>query len=85
MIQQFRSNQDRVTEAVRHGLEGLAGGEFIQQSGYAMTSPGIAKHLRSMGGRGHLQQMIADGKSNLEILEECFPGDDLSYLRADPP
>ena len=85
MIQQIRAKQERIIEAVRHGLEGMAAIEFIQQSGYAMTAIGIAKHLRSMGGRGRIQQLIAEGKSNFEILQDCFPADDLSYMRPEPP
>ncbi len=85
MIQQIRAKQERIVEAVRHGLEGMAAVEFVQKSGYAMTTAGIAKHLRSMGGRGSVQQRIADGLSNFEILQQCFPGDDLSHLRPDPP
>ena len=85
MIQQIRVKQERVIEAVRHGLEGLAAVEFIQQSGYAMTPAGIAKHLRSMGGRGHIQDLIQDGKTNFEILQGCFPEDDLSHMKPMPP
>lgn len=85
MIQQIRAKQERIIEAVRHGLEGLAAVEFIQQSGYAMTPAGIAKHLRSMGGRGHILELIRAGKTNFEILQGCFPDDDLSHLRATPP
>jgi predicted HicB family RNase H-like nuclease len=85
VIIQIRAKQERIVEAVRNGFEGLAAVEFIQQSGYAMTPAGIAKHLRAMGGRGHIQQRIADGYSNVEILQECFPQDDLSQLRQDPP
>ncbi|MDZ4860195.1 MAG: hypothetical protein SGI88_14555 [Candidatus Hydrogenedentes bacterium] len=85
MILHIRAKQERIIEAVRNGLEGLAAVEFIQQSGYAMTPAGIAKHLRSMGGRGHIQRRITQGETNFEILQECFPDDDLSQLRSDPP
>ena len=85
MIQQTRAKQERVIEAVRHGLEGLAAVEFIQQNGYAMTPAGIAKHLRSMGGRGHIQELIRSGKTNFEILQGCFPEDDLSHMKPVPP
>jgi hypothetical protein len=79
------AKQERVIEAVRQGLEGLAAVEFIQKSGYAVTVPLIAKHLRAMGGRGHVQELIREGKSNVEIMESCFPEADLTHLRLDPP
>ena len=85
MIHQIRAKQERIIEAVRHGLEGLAAVESIQQSGYAMTSAGIAKHLRSMGGRGHIMDLIEAGKTNFEILQGCFPEDDLSHMKPVPP
>lgn len=85
MIHQIRAKQERVIEAVRQGLEGLAAVEFIQQNGYAMTSAGIVKHLRSMGGRGHVLDLIQAGKTNFEILQGCFPEDDLSHMKPVPP
>ena len=85
MIQTIRAKQERIIEAVRHGLEGLAAVEFIQQSGYAMTPVGIAKHLRSMGGRGHILDLVRAGKTNYEILQGCFPEDDLSHMKPVPP
>jgi len=85
VIHQIRAKQERIIEAVRQGLEGLAAVEFIQQSGYAMTSAGIAKHLRSMGGRGHILDLIQAGKTNFEILQGCFPEDDLSHMKPVPP
>ena len=50
-----------------------------------MTTAGIAKHLRSMGGRGHILELIKAGRSNFEILQGCFPEDDLSHMRPVPP
>lgn len=85
MSKQVREKQERVVEAVRHGLEGEAAVDFIRQSGFAMTSAGIARHLRSMGGRGRVQELISEGKTNLEILESCFPGEMLEELEAEPP
>lgn len=85
MIHQICAKQERVIEAVRQGLEGLAAVEFIQQSGYAMTSAGVVKHLRSMGGRGHVLDLIEAGKTNFEILQGCFPEDDLSHMKPVPP
>ncbi len=85
MTKQIRTKQERIIEAVRQGLEGEAAVEFIHGCGYAMTVAGIARHLRAMGGRGRILERINEGWSNLEILEECFPGDDLSELPADLP
>lgn len=75
MTKQIRAKQERVIEAVRQGLEGDAAVEFIHQSGFAMTTAGIARHLRSMGGRAHVQDLIHQGLSNIEILAKCFPED----------
>ena len=85
MARQTREKQERIIEAVRHGLEGNVAVEFIRQSGYAMTVEGIARHLRTMGGRGRVQELIQQGKSNVEILAMCFPADDLASLKAEPP
>lgn len=67
------AKQERVVEAVRQGLEGEASVEFIQQNGYAMTSAGIARHLRSLGGRGRVQELLEQSLSNAEIIEVCLP------------
>ena len=85
MNKQTQAKQERVIEAVRHGLEGLAAVEFIQNSGFSMTSAGIARNLRSMGGRGRVQELIKEGKTNLEIMQLCFPDADLAHLRPEPP
>ncbi|HPG69815.1 MAG TPA: hypothetical protein PLO37_23445 [Candidatus Hydrogenedentes bacterium] len=82
---QTRAKQERVIEAVRLGMEGDAALEFLHENGYAMTPAGIARHLRVMGGRGHIQELIAEGKSNAEILEETFPDEDLSGVAVAPP
>ena len=83
--QTTQAKQERIIEAVRHGLDGMAAVEFIQNSGFAMTTAGIAKNLRSMGGRGRVQELINDGKTNIEIMERCFPEADLSHLQPEPP
>lgn len=85
MTKQIREKQERVIEAVRHGLEGDGAVDFVRRSGYAMSMAGIARHLRSMGGRGKVQELILEGKSNLEILEMCFPHEELEELYAEPP
>ena len=74
------AKRERVIEAVRHGLEGDAALEFIHNSGFAMSTPGIAKHLRSMGGRANVQALITEGLNNHDILEKCFPESDLTEL-----
>jgi hypothetical protein len=85
MPKQVRQKQERIIEAVRQGLEGDAAVSAIHNSGFAMTSAGIARHLRSMGGRGHVQTLINEGKSNIEILEACFPEEDAEALREAVP
>lgn len=84
-INPIRLKQERVVEAVRHGFDGDAAVEFIHQNGYAIAPAGIARHLRIMGGRGRIQELIAAGKSNVEILAACFPDDDLSDFEPTPP
>ncbi|MCP4643255.1 MAG: hypothetical protein GY851_22600 [bacterium] len=85
MTKQARAKQERIIEAVRRGLEGDAAVEFVRSSGYRMTSAGIARHLRSMGGRGAVQALVNEGKSNLEVLQTCFPQDELDQLDHEPP
>jgi hypothetical protein len=75
MTKQVRAKQERIIEAVRRGLEGDAALEFIHQSGFAMTTSGIARHLRGMGGRGHVQELLQQDFSNVEILAQIFPED----------
>lgn len=65
--------KERVIEAVRQGLEGDAAVEFIRNNGYAMSVAGIARHLRNLGGRGCIQDLLDAGKSNQEILKTCTP------------
>lgn len=81
-----RAKQERIIEAVRHGLEGSAALAFIHESGFKMTTAGIARHLKAMGGRGRVQELIREGRSNAEILTACFPNDgDLAALPPTPP
>lgn len=84
MPKQLAAKRERVIEAVRQGLEGDAALEFIHQSGYAMTAAGVAKHLRGMGGRGKILELIAQGLSNPEILREFHP-DEAEELPPTPP
>ena len=79
------AKKERVIEAVRRGLEGDAAVEFIQQSGHAIALTGIARHLRQWGGRARVQELIEEGKTNLEIIELFHPEADLEPLRREPP
>ncbi len=74
MVKQTRMKQERIIEAVRHGLEGEAAVEFIHASGYAMNVQAMLRHLQSMGGRRRVQDLISMGRTNAEILAICFPG-----------
>lgn len=80
-----RQKQERVIEAVRRGLEGDAALEFVHRSGFALTQASIARHLRSMGGRRRVQELLESGKTNAEVLEICFPGEDFSELHSQAP
>ncbi len=82
---QTRAKQERIIEAVRQNLEGDAAVEFVCRCGFAMTSAGIVRNLRLMGGRGRIQELIEAGKTNLEILHECFPDDESEDLPHLPP
>jgi len=84
MSKQNLEKRERVIEAVRHGLEGEAAVEFIRESGYAMTTAGIARHLRVMGGRKRVQDLILEGRTNAEILRSCSP-DEAEALAAHTP
>lgn len=85
MTKQIRAKQERVIEAVRQGFEGDAAVEFIHQSGFAMTPAGIARHLRSMGGRAQVQDFVHQGLTNVEILAKCFPEDAPEDLPPEQP
>ncbi len=85
MSSQTQHKQERVVEAIRQGLEGMAAVEFIQKSGFAMTPAGIARNLRRMGGRAHVQELLAEGLTNTEVLERCLPKEDFTPLHLDPP
>ena len=85
MSGQQRAKQERIIEAVRHGLEGDAAVDFVHQSGFAMTHAGVARHLGSMGGIVKVQEAIAEGKSNLDILHDAFPDDPLEGMEEPAP
>ncbi len=74
-MKQTHAKRERIIEAVRQGLEGDAAVDFVRLNGYAVTSAGIAHHLRMMGGRARVMELIEEGNSNYEILALCFPGE----------
>jgi hypothetical protein len=79
------AKQERVVESIRRGLSGGAAVAFIHESGYAITDAGIARYLQSMGGVGRVKALIDEGKSNIEILEICFPAAPTAELKSAPP
>lgn len=81
----MHEKQERIVEAVRLGLEGDAAVEFVCGSGYAMTTSAIARHLRIMGGRRNVEELIREGKSNAEVLQAVFPNDDAALMLHQPP
>jgi predicted HicB family RNase H-like nuclease len=85
MQRHTHAKQERIIEAVRQELEGDAAVEFVRQNGFAMSSAGIARHLHKMGGRGNIVELVAGGKSNAEILDACFPDEEMDELHAAPP
>jgi len=85
MHRHSHAKQERIIEAVRQDLEGDAAVEFVRQNGFAMSSAGIARHLHKMGGKGNIVELISQGKTNAEILELCFPDEDMSELHVVPP
>lgn len=85
MVTQAQQKQERVIEAVRQGLEGEEAVDFIRQSGFAITPAGIARHLRKLGGRGHIVEQIKAGHANWEILQACYPEEPLDHVAVLPP
>lgn len=71
MARQTSAKRERIIEAVRLGLEGDEAIAFIRQNGFVLTAAGIARHLRALGGRGRVQELIDRGKTNSEILKLC--------------
>lgn len=80
MTRQSYQKYERIIEAVRQGLEGDAAIDFVRKNGFALSSAGIARHLRKLGGRGAVQERIDEGKSNAEIVQECHPEADSHSL-----
>jgi hypothetical protein len=82
---QTRAKQESIIEAVRQGLEGDGAVEFVCQSGYAMNTAAIARHLRAMGGKGHVVELIRQRKTNSEILSLCLGDAPLEEATPSPP
>ena len=82
MTRQTDGKRERMVEAVRLGFEGDAAVAFIHTSGHVVTSAGIARHLRALGGRGEVLKQIKAGKSNEEILAGVTPSGDRSKVSA---
>ncbi len=82
---QTREKQERIIEAVRLGLEGDAAVEFLCSSGFAMTSPAIARNLRMLGGRQAIQTLLSQGLSNFEVLQKTMPEDAAYPIAHQPP
>jgi hypothetical protein len=80
-----RAKQERVVEAIRHGLDGEAAVEFIHQNGFAITAPGFARFVRQMGGRKKILDMMAAGANNAEILGSCLPEEEDNPIETLPP
>ena len=85
MVTQAHQKQERVIEAVRLGLEGEEAVDFIRQSGFAVTTAGIARHLRKLGGRGHIVELIKAGRDNWDILQTSYPEEPLGHIAQLPP
>jgi hypothetical protein len=85
MVTQAQQKHERIVEAVRLGLEGESAVDFVRQSGFAITTTGIARHLRKMGGRGHIVALINEGRSNWEILQAAYPEERYEHLTVLPP
>jgi hypothetical protein len=77
--------QERVIEAVRRGLDGDAAVAFIRNCGYAMSPVGIARHLKSLGGRAAVETLISEGRNNIEIIQQLNPEADTADLPVPEP
>lgn len=84
MAKNTQLKQELVIEAVRRGLEEGDAVAFVRQSGFALSAAGLARHLRSMGGRGRVLELINAGKTNENILEVCFGPDEDAIGEPDP-
>jgi hypothetical protein len=85
MLTKSLAKQERVVESIRLGLEGEAAVQFVHESGYAITEAGLTRYVNSMGGIGRIKALIDEGKSNIEILEVCFPAAPAAELKSAAP
>ena len=85
MAKSSRAKQDRVLEAIRHGLDGEAAVEFVHQNGFAIALPGFVRYVRQMGGRKKILDLMAEGANNAEILRTCLPEDEDHPMETLPP
>ncbi len=72
---------EAIVETVRRHLEGDAAVAFVHESGHRVTSQGMVRFFRSVGGRSAIAKRIQEGKSNVEILYDVFP----SFAGRRPP
>ena len=84
MAKNAQLKQELVIEAVRRGLDEGGAVAFVRQNGFALSVAGLNRHLRSMGGRGRVLELINAGKTNEEILEVCFGPDEDALSEPDP-
>lgn len=80
-----RDKQERIIEAVRQGLQGDAAVKFVCLGGFMTTGTAIAHHLRVLGGRGKIRQLIRKRLSNEEILDACLAGSSSEPAAQAPP
>lgn len=84
MAKNAHHKQELVIEAIRRGLEEGDAVTFVRQSGFALTPAGLARYVRSMGGRGRVLELINAGNTNEDILEVCFGPDEDVESEPDP-
>ena len=81
MTRQTEAKQERIIEAVRQGFDGGEIVEFVHQNGYALTDGTLERHLRKMGGLPRLQVLLDEGLTNVQVLEQCMPEENLRDLK----
>lgn len=84
MGRRAEAKRDRVVEAMRRGFEGDAAVEFVQQSGFAVSVAGLARHLRTLGGRDRVLKLVQQGLSNEEIMERSISQNETRRRKAVP-
>ena len=79
------TKHERVIESIRLGRFDEEAVDFVHTSGFAITQRGLERCVQAMGGLGRVQRLIHEGKTNIEILEICFPASNVAELRAHIP